>query len=141
MATALKQLLALTTITITVKPAQPGDINAGIRPVPPETQDIPMGAQFKARDAEEEAQLIDMGAARPVQEGEVVREADVTVIRTAQETADPEQDRLNNLRRDYYELTGKDADQRLSAAKLQEKVEDLRAKNAGPTGGLPPENV
>lgn len=137
MADSLKQLRALMTISLTVKEAVPGDQNAGIRPQPPEVQEVPMGAQFKARNAEEQQALIDMGAAEEVEKGEVVREADTVVIRATQEQNDPEQDKLNNLRRDYLELTGRDADPRMTRTKLQSEVDRLKAKAEQPTGSQP----
>jgi hypothetical protein len=134
MTDSLKQLVALNTIVITTKEGQPGDRNAGIAPTPPETKEIPRDAQFKARSAEEQEQLLAMGAARIVEKDEVLPEGEQVSLAPSQTNLDPEQGRLELLRRDYFELTGKEADRRLSSSKLGEEVEKLRKQNPEPTG-------
>jgi hypothetical protein len=71
---ALKQLIALTEIHMTVTPGKAGDPAKGLAPVRPKTKTIPNGAQFKAQSEEQEAEFIEMRAARPVEaDDEILR--------------------------------------------------------------------
>lgn len=61
---SLKQLVAVTTIHLTLEPGQPGDRSKGIRPVPPKVLVIDANTQFKAMNEEQETELLASGAAR-----------------------------------------------------------------------------
>jgi hypothetical protein len=83
---ALKQLIALTEIHVTMTPGKAGDPSKGIAPVRPKTKTIPNGAQFKAQSKEQEDEFIAIKAARPVEAEDELARAANTVNLSKQET-------------------------------------------------------
>lgn len=65
----MTMLIAKTVIHRTVKPGKPGDKTKGIKATPPEQDVIQPGEIFEAKDAEERAELIGLGAAEDAPKG------------------------------------------------------------------------
>lgn len=59
---ALKQLIALTQIEVTIAPGVAGNKLAGVRPVAPKSRTIPKGAKFKAMTKAQEDELFALGS-------------------------------------------------------------------------------
>lgn len=59
----MKTLRAVNTIVMTIEPGKAGDKAKGIPPVRPKTATILPKTRFKAQNAEQEAELLAMGAA------------------------------------------------------------------------------
>lgn len=78
----MKTLRAVNTIVMTIEPGKAGDKAKGIAPVRPKSVQIMPKTRFKAQNAEQEKELLDMGAAVVAEAVDEDAVADTAVVKS-----------------------------------------------------------
>jgi len=138
----VKQLIAMTEIHVTEVPGKPGDRLKSIAPIPPKVRVIPATSVFKAADAAQEKEFIDMGAARVAETEDRIEKAEVidlsgdgaTQKSSAKQAAEADVAELEAARAAYRDAFGEEAHGKAKAETLRGKVEDKAKADAEAAG-------